>query len=99
MSREARRSKTIDRDSRRIFLKTALAAGGTLLSTRLMPAVAQGKTTISYISYELTSAAAGPELKRQIAEFEKANPSIGVEATPTPLAQYTAKVATMAGHS
>jgi ABC-type glycerol-3-phosphate transport system substrate-binding protein len=88
--------KVTDGTSRRVFLKSALAAGGTLLSARVIPAAAQSKTTLSYISYELTSAAAGPELKRQIAEFEKANPSLSVEAIPTPLAQYTAKVATMA---
>ncbi len=96
MSTDAHSRRTIEPSSRRAFLKTAAAAAGALLSTRWRLAAAQTKTTISYISYELTSAAAGPELKRQIAEFEKANPAISVEATPTPLAQYTAKVATMA---
>lgn len=96
MSKETRKRMASDRNSRRIFLKTSLAAGAALLSSRLIPAAAQGKTNLTYISYELTSAAAGPELKRQVADFEKANPTISVEAIPTPLAQYTAKVATMA---
>jgi len=79
--------------SRRRFLKLGLATGaGLALPLRLRPAAAQAKTQLTYISYELTSAAAGPELKRQIAEFEKANPGITVEGIPTPLAQYTAKV-------
>src|SRR5512136_957750 len=96
MSKETKKGRIADHDSRRAFLKTGLAAGAVVLSSRLLPAAAQRKTNLTYISYELTSAAAGPELKRQIADFEKANPAISVEAIPTPLAQYTAKVATMA---
>jgi multiple sugar transport system substrate-binding protein len=89
--------RRIDPASRRRFLKLGLAAGATLLATpRISSAAAQAKTNLTYISYELTSAVAGPELKRQIAEFEKANPGITVEAIPTPLAQYTAKVVTQA---
>ena len=96
MSRDTRKPQAPGHGSRREFLKLGLATGATVLAGRVVPALAQAKTGISYISYELTSAAAGPELKRQIAEFEKANPSISVETIPTPLAQYTAKVPTMA---
>jgi ABC-type glycerol-3-phosphate transport system substrate-binding protein len=45
-----------------------------------------------YMSSELTSVAVGPEIRRQLAEFEKANPGLTGEAVPVPLAQHQAKI-------
>jgi len=86
VSKDTRKRRTTDQKSRRAFLRTGLAAGAVVLSSRPLPAAAQRKTNLTYISYELTSATAGPGLKRQIADFEKASPTIGVEAIPTPRA-------------
>jgi ABC-type glycerol-3-phosphate transport system substrate-binding protein len=97
MTKKTQTHSRVDHQSRRKFLKLGLAAGASLaMPFRLSPAAAQAKVNLTYISYELTSAAAGPELKRQLAEFEKANPGITVEGIPTPLAQYTAKVVAQA---
>ncbi len=97
MGKNRATARNMGHTSRRRFLQLSGATGASLLASRVLPVAAQGRSVkLTYISYELTSAAAGPELKRQIAEFEKANPGITVEAIPTPLAQYTTKVVAMA---
>ena len=93
MSKKLQTHGRVGQQSRREFLKLGLAAGAaSAVPFRSAPAVAQAKTHLTYISYELTSAAAGPALTSQLRDFEKANPGITVEGIPTPLAQYTAKV-------
>ncbi len=83
--------------SRREFLKAGFATGAALtLPLTRRPASAQGKVQLTFNSYELTAEPAGPELKRQLAAFEKANPTITIEGIPTPLAQYPAKMVAQA---
>ncbi len=86
-------ARHMDRASRRRFLKLGAVAGASLLAGLRAPrAGAQGKINLTYMSSELTSSTVGPEIRRQLAEFEKANPGITVEATPSPMAQYPTKV-------
>ena len=79
--------------SRRTFLQLSAAAGASLMAgLPFSRADAQGKINLTYMSSELTSATVGPEIRRQLAEFEKANPGVTVEAIPSPMAQYPTKV-------
>jgi ABC-type glycerol-3-phosphate transport system substrate-binding protein len=82
-----------DHPSRRSFLQLgAAAAASAATGLRISRAAAQSKVNLVYMSSELTSVAVGPEIRRQLAEFEKLNPGITVEAVPVPLAQYQAKI-------
>jgi len=55
-------------------------------------AAGENQVTITYSSTLLTESAA-PEIMRQIAEFEKANPGIKVEPEPSPYETYPVKMA------
>jgi ABC-type glycerol-3-phosphate transport system substrate-binding protein len=84
---------SLHRPSRRTFLRLGAAAAASMTAgLPVLRAGAQGKINLVYMSSELTSVAVGPEIKRQLADFEKSNPGITVEAVPVPLAQYQAKI-------
>jgi multiple sugar transport system substrate-binding protein len=87
----------LTRPSRRAFLKQGLATGAALGGALYAgPLLAQAKAKLTFTSYELTTSPGGPEIKRQLAEFEKAHPGITLEAIPSPLAQYTTKMVAQA---
>jgi len=64
----------------------------TALDTLPAAQAGENRTTITYSSTLLTESA-GPEILRQIAEFEKANPGIKVEPEPSPYETYPVKMA------
>jgi ABC-type glycerol-3-phosphate transport system substrate-binding protein len=66
-----------------------------LVALAALPAARAGESpvTITYTTTLLTESA-GPEIQRQIAEFEKANPGIKVEPEPSPYETYPVKMAT-----
>ncbi len=69
-------------------LLVALAALAALPTAR----AGESPVTITYTTTLLTESA-GPEIQRQIGEFEKANPGIKVEPEPSPYETYPVKLA------
>ena len=85
------------RVTRRGFLKAAAGTVGAAAALPLLTTRTHGagpKIKLRYGDWQLAEEPGGTAWRGLLADFEKANPDITIDAEPTPLSQYPAKIVT-----